>query len=429
MTTRLFCALIPILAFGSANATGPDFATTPDGRTLAMIDPIDAPAAPRGTDAPYADAPDWENTLRIQVAGLAFGDLDGDGSDDLAVGTYHSNSFPPYEDWHDYVYFNTGEALEDTPSWQSSDQQHTGEVGIADINGDGFNDLVSVRGGSSYDPSVVYYGASGGLATTPGWQSAVSAWGVGMALADIDADGDTDLVSTNQGNSTQDPYRPMYLFRNDGSALGTTPEWESAEASIQNSVAVGDLDGDGDADLATAKWVDFESAAYENIGGTPDTVPYWTTGTVEGDRGVAIADFDGDGDNDILLGQEVLRVFDNDGAGGFVAGWQSDNPDSDHQGLAVADVNADGWPDIADIDFARGKVWIHLNHEGALETTPSWSYDGDGAGTAVAFGDVNGDTLPDLAIGFSGEPSVAVFLNQGEVPDTDTIFANGFETP
>lgn len=429
MFTRSFYALIPILAFCSATATGSDVAITPDGHTLRMIDEERPLATPRGADAPYADTPDWQNALRIQVAGLAFGDLDGDGRDDLAVGTYHSNSFPPYEDWHDYVYFNVDGALEDAPSWQSSDQQHTGEVGIADINGDGLNDLVSVRGGFSFDPSVVYYGAAEDLATAPGWQSAVSAWGVGMVLTDIDADNDTDLVTSNQGNSPQDGYRPMYLFRNDGSALGTMPDWESAEASIQNSVAAGDLDADEDVDLAAAKWVDFESAAYENIDGTPDTVPYWSTGTTDGDRGVAIADFDGDDDNDILLGQDVLRVFDNDGQGGFTPGWASENADSNHQGLAVADVNADGWPDIADIDFSRGKVWIHINHEGALETVPSWSYDGDGAGTAVAFGDVDGDTLPDLAIGFSGEPSVAVFLNQGEVPDTDTIFANGFETP
>lgn len=428
MPTRSCCAFASILALGAAAAAAaPEVEVAPDGRALARIDARDA--IPNGADAPFADTPDWENGLRIQVGGLAFGDLDGDGRDDLAVGTYHSNSFPPYEDWHDYVYFNVDGVLEDAPSWQSADQQHTGDVGIADIDGDGFNDLVSVRGGGSFDPSVVYYGAAEGLATTPGWQSATSAWGVGMALVDIDADGDVDLVTGNQGNSPQDPYRPMFLFRNDGAGLGTTPDWESAEESIQNSVAAGDLDADGDADLAAAKWVDFESGAYENLAGTPDGVPYWSAGTTDGDRGVAIADFDGDGDNDLLLGQEVLRVFDNDGSGGFVAGWQSDNPDSDHQGLAVADVNADGWPDIADIDFARGKVWVHLNHEGTLETTPSWSYDGEGAGTAVAFGDVNGDGLPDLAISFSGEPSVAVFLNRTEPPDTDTIFASGFEAP
>lgn len=268
------------------------------------------------------------------------------------------------------------------------------------------------------------------MATTPGWQSQVPTWGVGMALVDIDGDGHLDLVTSNQGNGSSDPHRPLYLFRNTGIGLTTTPVWQSAEASIQNSVAAGDLDGDGLPDLATAKWVNFESAAYLNVGGTPAAMPYWSTGTTAGDRGVAIADCDGDGRNDILLGQQVLTLYRNDGAGGFTSVWQANNPNSNHQALAVADVNGDGWPDVAEIDFSRGKVWIYLNRDGVLDAEPAWEYVGAGAGTALAFGDVNGDGLPDLAVGFSGQPSVVVFLNQGKVvepPDDDTVFADGFE--
>jgi hypothetical protein len=401
---------------------------TADGRTPPHAPAPRSPArAPSGA-VPYAAAPDWSNTLRVQVGGLAFGDLDGDGRDDLAVGTYHSNSFPPYDDWHDYVYFNVGGALEAEPSWQSADQHHTGAVAIGDVDGDGIADLVAVRGGFSFDPSVVYYGAPGGLATSAGWQSAVSAWGVGGALVDIDGDGDLDLVTANQGNSQDDAYRPLYLFRNDGHGLATTPDWQSAQAAIENSVAAADLDGDGLPDLATAKWVDFESAAYLNVGGTPATTPFWNAGTTDGDRGVAIADFDGDGRNDILLGQATLTLYHNDGAGGFAPVWHADNTESDHQGLAVGDIDGDGWPDIAEIDFARGKVSIYMNRDGVLDTLPDWSYDGDGAGTALAFGDVDGDGQTDLAVGFSGQPSVVVFLNTG-VPVDDTIFADGFEPP
>lgn len=172
--------------------------------------------------------------------------------------------------------------------------------------------------------------------------------------------------------------------------------------------------------------MNFRSAAYANAGGTPATTPYWTGATAAGDRGVAIADFDGDGRADILLGQDVLTLYSNDGAGGFSPMWRADNTESDHQGLAVADVNGDGIPDVAEIDFARGKVWLYLSRDGALDPVPAWSYDGEGAGTALAFGDVDGDGLPDLAVGFSGQPSVMVFLNRGEAV-TDTIFADGFD--
>jgi len=424
-------AVLTVAANVALAAPAAHVETAPDGRVLARIPAVAAApvttTVPAGDDAPYAAKPDWSNDLRVQVGGLAFGDLDGDGRDDLAVVTYHSNSFPPYDDWHDYVYFNRDGALENEPSWQSSDQHHSSEVAIADVDGDGYNDLVVARGGFSYDPSVVYFGAADGLATAPGWQSAQSAWAVGMTLVDIDGDGDLDLVTANQGNGTSDPYRPLYLFRNDGHGFATTPDWQSAEAAVQNSVAAGDLDGDGLPDLAVAKWVNFHSAAYANAGGTPATTPYWSGDTTTGDRGVAIADFDDDGRADILLGQDVLTLYSKDGAGGFSPTWQAGNTESDHQGLAVADVNGDGTPDVAEIDFARGKVWLYLSRDGALDPEPAWSYDGDGAGTALAFGDVDGDGLPDLAVGFSGQPSVVVFLNRGTPVKDDAIFVDGFE--
>lgn len=415
-----------VVAAGAAKLT----ILAPDGRAATQQPNASVSlVSPQGSDVPYAAEPDWQNSLRIQVGGLAFGDLDGDGREDLAVGTYHSNSFPPYDDWHDYVYFNVDGTLEADPSWQSSDTRHTSEVAIGDIDGDGRNDLVAARGGFSYDPSVVYFGGAAGLATTPGWQSQTPAWAVGMTLVDMDDDGDLDLVTSNQGNGQQDPYRPLYLFRNDGHALSTAPEWQSAESAIANSVAAGDLDGDGLPDLAAARWVNFESAAWRNVGGTPEAAPYWLAGSTEGDRGVAIADFDRDGHNDILLGQGVLTLYRNDGAGGFESVWQANNTNSNHQGLAVADINGDGWPDVAEIDFSRGQVWIHLNRDGVLDADPSWTYDGAGAGTAVAFGDVNGDGLLDLAVGFSGQPSVVVFLNNGKPPPDDVIFADGFDSP
>jgi hypothetical protein len=426
------CKPIPLVAALLCAAASPavlaaaPFATTADGRSPPLV-ATHAPSGTAGDAAPYGTSPDWQADIRLQVGSVALGDLNGDGLVDLAAGTYHSNSFPPYDDWHDYAWFNTGGVLASTPSWQSQDQHHTGTMLVGDIDRDGYNDLVAVRGGFSFDPSVVYAGSADGPSVAPVWQSQVSAWGVGATLVDIDGDGDLDLATANQGNSQEDPYRPMYLFRNDGGMLGTTPDWQSALASIQNDVAAGDLDGDALPELAAAKWVDFESAAYLNVAGTPATSPFWTAGSTDGDRGVAIADFDGDGRNDILLGQGVLTLYRNDGAGGFEPVWQAANADSDHQGLALADVNGDGWTDIAEVDFSRGKASLYLNHAGSLDPVPAWQYDGEGVGNSVAFGDVDGNGLPDLAIGFSGQPSVMLFLNTGTLPADDTIFADGFE--
>lgn len=387
------------------------------------------PAVGAGQPAlPFGSTPDWQNTIRIQVGGLAFGDLNRDGKPDLAAVAYQSNSFPPYEDWRNFVYFNTGTTLQVDAGWISADQVHSGDVDIGDVNGDGFNDLVVANGGSAYSPNSIYFGSAGGLATTPGWQSAQAAWAVGMALVDIDGDGDLDLVTANQGRGSGDNVRPPYLFRNNAGTLATTPDWTSGEPAIQNSVAAGDLDGDGDIDLGFARWVNYASGVYANGGGgTFGTAPTPTFGTGAGDRGIEFADMDGDGDLDIVLGVgNFLKIFRNEGAGAWLDVWTSAQS-SNHQDLLVADFNADGRPDIVDVDFSTGRAYLYLNRDGVPASTPDWSYDAPGSGTALAAADVDGDGMIDLAIGYSGTPSAVLFINR--LSGEDVIFANGFDLP
>lgn len=397
----------------------------PDG-TMPAAHPSASLPAPSGTApvVPFGATPDWQNTLRIQVGGLAAGDLDGDGKPDLAVVAYQSNSFPPYEDWRNRVYFNTGTGLQAEPGWTSADQVHSGDAAIGDVNGDGFADLVVANGGSAYAPNSIYFGSATGLATSPGWQSNAPAWAVGMALVDIDGDGLLDLVTANQGRGSGDDFRPSYLFRNTAGTLATSPV-TIGEVSIQNSVAAGDLDGDGDIDLGFARWVNFPSALHENASGSFAAVPWRTFGTGTGDRGIRFADMDGDGDLDVVIGLgNVIKIFRNDGAGVFTDVWTSAQTAS-HQDLLVADFDGDGRPDIVDIDFSTGRAYLYLNRDGLPATTPDWSYDAPGSGTALAAADFNGDGRLDLAIGYSGQPSVVVFLNQ--LPVEDAIFADGFD--
>jgi len=370
----------------------------------------------RSDDVPYGTTPDWQNTLRVQVGGLQLADLNGDGWLDLVVGCYQSASYPPYPDWENLIYYNTGGQLEADPSWISTDEVSTGDIQVGDINGDTFPDVFAANGGFAMAPSVIYWGSDSGPSTTPGWSSAEPglAWNNYAILFDFDHDGDLDVVTANQGNSPDDPYRPMYAFRNNAGVLPTTPGWQSAETSIQNFLAFADYDGDGWEDLAVAKWANFQSGIYKNNLGTLNTGPVWTTGNTHTDKGVAWADVDGNNWPDLALGYDPTRLYSNN-AGSLAMTWEGGASYYGHSDLRFCDVDRDGDPDLAEVHFANGQTHIYLNRDGLLDVLPSWTYDSTAVGTAIAFGDINGDEWPDLAIGYSGEPSVAVFYAQ--IPD------------
>jgi hypothetical protein len=362
---------------------------------------------------PYGAAPDWENDLRMQVGGLQAVDMNGDELVDVVVGCYHSDSYPPYPDWENLIYFNTGTALEASPSWISDDEVSTGDVQVALINNDAYPDLFAANGGYSMSSSVIYWGGPTGPSTTPGWSSQESgkAWNNYAMPFDIDHDGDIDVVTANQGNSPSDPYRPMYLFINNNGTLATVPGWQSAETSIQNFLAFADHDRDGWEDLAVSKWANFESGIYKNVNGALQTAPVWTTGDTDTDKGVAWADVDGNTWPDLALGHDPTTLYGNTG-GTLAPVWSSGATYFGHSDIRFCDVDRDGDEDLAETHFSDGKVHIYLNNNGALDSTPSWTYDSSSVGTAIAFGDINGDLWPDLIVGNSGDPCVKVFYAQ-----------------
>jgi len=359
---------------------------------------------------PYGVSPDWENSLRRQVGALQAADLNGDDRVDVVVGCYSSNSYPPYDDWENLIYFNTGKALETDPSWVSADEVSTGDIQVALINNDPYPDLFAANGGYAMAPSVIYWGSASGPSTTPGWasQEPGAAWNNYALPCDFDHDGDMDVVTANQGNSPTDPYRPLFVFFNNAGVLSTVPGWQSAESSIQGFLAFADYNQDGWEDLAVSKWVNFQSGIHENLNGMLQTTPAWTTGDTDSDKGVAWADLDHNDWPDLALGHDPTLVYENHN-GVLAPTWESEATYFGHSDIRFCDVNQDGFEDLAEIHFSDGKVHIYLNRGGKLDTSPSWTYDSPTVGTAIAFGDINNDHWPDLIVGNSGEPSVKVF--------------------
>ena len=354
----------------------------------------------------------WTSQDSDDTSSVAWGDVDGDGDLDLAVG---NNGTP------NKVYLNNNGSLQtavDNP-WTSQDSDDTSSVAWGDVDGDGDLDLAVGNNGT---PNKVYLNNNGILQTDADnpWTSQDSDDTFSVAWGDMDGDGDLDLAVGDSGTANK-----VYLNINGILQTAADNPWTSQDIDDTTSVAWGDVDGDGDLDLAVGNWVT-PNKVYLNINGIlqTDADNPWTSQGNDATNSVAWGDVDGDGDLDLAAGSLVgaNKVYLNNNSDSLQT--DADNPwtsqDSDDTfSVAWGDMDGD-----SDLDLAVGnrgtpnKVYLNIN--GSLQTDADnpWTSQDNDETTSVAWGDVDGDGDLDLAVGNEWSPN-KVYLNINGSLQTD----------
>lgn len=364
----------------------------------------------RGYDTGVQSAARWPYAAKVA-------DFDGDGHPDVAV--VHWWAFPKLA-----ILRNQGDGSLAPPVFYGYAKGALDLV-VADFNGDGKPDVVVSNTGSNEDGNTVSLFRNLGDGTfAPQVQFVVGTGSfvgpVGLAAADFNADGRTDLAVALyglNGNGTQ-----IAWLMNNG-AGGFAPAQRITVGSAPYKLAAGDLDGDGRPDLVVAR--DYESVTVLHNTGSgfapPVTYPALSYFNFDFFATVELCDVDRDGDLDILYSasltsvnqQTAIALLRNHGDGTFGpaealfttidAGGAVD--------IAAGDIDGDGWPDILGATGAHWNLWrgdgqggfFAPELMGATETP-----------IAIELADMDGDGVVDPVVVGRESLEVAVYRNPGD---------------
>jgi CSLREA domain-containing protein len=384
------------------------------------------------------------------------GDVDGDGYDDVIVGT------PGYangetDEGRAFVYHGSASGLSATPAWTAESNQAGARFGYSvgtagDVDGDGYSDVIVgaygyTNGETAEGAAFVYHGSASGLSATPDWtaeSNQANAWfgySVGTA-GDVNGDGYDDvIVGARYYANGQTGEGRAFVYHGSATGLSTTADWtaESNQASAGFGVSVktaGDVNGDGYSDVIVG------AAGYDNgeanegrayvYHGSATGLSTTADWTAESDQASAFfgysvgtaGDVDGDGYSDVIVGAYQYDNGETDEGRAYVyhgsatglsttADWTAESDqDSAHFGTSVAtagDVDGDGYDDVIvgapyydNGQTGEGRATVY--HGSATGLVPIWTAEGDQDGalfgaSAGTAGDVNGDGYADVIVG------------------------------
>ncbi len=312
-------------------------------------------------------------------------DLDGDGDADVLSASAGDDTIAWYENANGFGSFGP-------PNVISTAANGAWSVHAADLDGDGDADVLSASGS---DDKIAWYENTNGLGSF-GPQRVISTAADGadcVVAADLDGDGDADVLSA----SSSDDKVAWYENTNGLGAFGPQ-QVISTVANYARSVCAADLDGDGDLDVLSASTNDDKVAWYENTNGLGAFGPQKLISTAgHFPMSVFAADLDGDGDVDVLsasMGDDEIAWYENtNGLATFGPQKLISAAANGAWSVFAVDLDGDGDADVLSASAGDDKIAWYENTDGlgtfgpqrVISTAADWAWsvfaadlDGDG---------------------------------------------------
>ncbi len=287
-------------------------------------------------------------------------------------------------------------------------------VHAADVDSDGDTDVLSA---SVEDDKIAWYENDGSAHFTQHVISTTANGARSVVAADFDGDGDTDVLSASSYD------KKIAWYENDGNQ-NFTEHIISTAANHAVSVYAADVDSDGDMDALSASVSGNEIAWYENDGNQNFTKHIIST-SIFGANTVVAADVDGDGDIDVLSSSHVndkIEWHENDGNENFTTHMITAAADF-AASVFAEDMDNDGDLDVLSASRNDDEIAWYENDGNQSFTAHTITTTADSASSVFAV-DLDDDGDMDALSTSSADDEVAWYENDGSQNFTTHVITN-----
>jgi len=357
---------------------------------------------------------------------VAVGDLDGDGKADLAVANWASSTVS--------VFRNTSVGdgtVSYAPKQDFATATNPISISIADLDGDGKADLaVAARNSDAISVLLNTSPSVGTISYAPKQDFTTAQKPVYVSIGDLDGDGRADLVASSELDGT------VSVLRNTSIGPGSisyAPKTDLAVAATPYGIAIADLDADGLNDIVVADFGGSTISILRNTSPGSGTISYAPKMDVTaGSQPISIAasDLDGDGKIDLAvanLGGNVSVLRNTSSAPSSISyAPKMDYATGDQPySVALSDLDGDGKVDLAVANRISGNLTLLENTSqiGNISFETGVNFTTGTFPVSVVGGDLNGDGKPDLAVANRTSGTLSIFRNSGvRTPPTISSF-------
>jgi hypothetical protein len=338
---------------------------------------------------------------------VAIGDFNNDGQLDIAVANYYTNNLGIFLGYGDGTFSSQ-------TTFSTGARSHPGAVAVGDFNNDNRLDVAVANYGTNTVGVFLGYG-TGRFSTQATYSTGKSSGVYSITTGDFNNDNRLDIAVANYGTNNVG----VFLGYGNGTFSSQTT-YSTGKGSGPVSITTGDFNNDNQLDVAVT------NSGTNNVGiflgyhnGTFSSQTTVSTGTDSEPNSITTGDFNNDNRLDIVVanyGTNNVGVFLGYDNGTFSSqSTYLTGSGSNPYWVAVGDLNNDGYPDIAVVNYGTSNIGIFIAYgNGSFRTEMTKSTSDPSNPQSVAVADFNDDRRLDIVVANYWSDTIDIFLGYGD---------------